>query len=113
MTWTKLEEGGYDSLTGEFDTSKYDYYIADRTTKLQIRLTGAPAYNNGVLALDTICNNLYGNVTEIKLSDGSVEDAKKSLMTFYKNVNKKPKFMCVITANTSYVGYDKKNNIYV
>ena len=76
MTWTKLEEGGYDSLTGEFDTSKYDYYIADRTTKLQIRLTGAPAYNNGVLALDTICNNLYGNVTEIKLNDGSTKKVK-------------------------------------
>ena len=76
MTWTKLEEGGYDSLTGEFDTSKYDYYIADRTTKLQIRLTGAPEYNNGVLALDTICNNLYGNVTEIKLSDGSTKKVK-------------------------------------
>ena len=28
-------------------------------------------------------------------------------------MDKKPKFMCVITANTSYVGYDKKNNIYV
>ena len=76
MTWTKLEEGGYDTLTGEFDTSKYDYYIADRTTKLQIRLTGAPAYNNGVLAIDTICNNLYGNVTEIKLSDGSTKKVK-------------------------------------
>lgn len=76
MTWTKLEEGGYDSLTGKFDTSKYDYYIADRTTKLQIRLTGAPAYNNGVLALDTVCNNLYGNVTQIKLSDGSTKKVK-------------------------------------
>ena len=76
MTWTKLEEGGYNSLTGEFDTSKYDYYIADRTTRLQIRLTGAPAYNNGVLALDTVCNNLYGNVTEIKLSDGSTKKVK-------------------------------------
>ena len=76
MTWTKLEDGGYDSLIGDFDTSKYDYYIADRATKLQIRLTGAPAYNNGVLALDTICNNLYGNVTEIKLSDGSTKKVK-------------------------------------
>ena len=76
MTWTKLEEGGYDSLTEEFDTSKYEYYIADRTTKLQIRLTGAPGYNNGVLAIDTICNNLYGNVTEIKLSDGSTKKVK-------------------------------------
>lgn len=76
MTWTKLEDGGYNNLTGEFDTSKYDYYIADRTTKLQLRLTGASAYNNGVLAMDTICNNLYGNVTEIKLSDGSTKKVK-------------------------------------
>ena len=76
MTWSKLEEGGYDSLTGNFDKSKYDYYIADRATKLQIRLTGAEAYNNGVLAIDTICNNLYGNVTEIKLSDGSTKKVK-------------------------------------
>lgn len=73
MTWTKLTDGGYDSLTGDFVTSKYDYYIADRTTKLQIRLTGAPAYNNGVLAMDTIINNLYGDLTEIKLSDGSTK----------------------------------------
>ena len=76
MTWTKLEDGGYDSLTGEFDTGNYDYYIADRTTKLQIRLTGAPAYNNGVLAMDTVINNLYGNLTEIKLSDGSTKKVK-------------------------------------
>ena len=73
MTWTKLTDGGYDLLTGEFDTSKYDYYIADRTTELQIRLTGAAAYNNGVLAMDTICNNIYGNVTEIKLSNGTTK----------------------------------------
>ena len=73
MTWTKLPEGGYDNITGKFDTSKYDYYIADRTTKLQIRLTGAPAYNNGVLAMDTVCNNLYGKMKEIRLSDGSTK----------------------------------------
>ena len=76
MTWSKLEDGGYNSLEGEFDTEKYDYYIADRTTKLQIRLTGAPAYNNGVLAMDTVMNNLYGNLTEIKLSDGSTKKVK-------------------------------------
>lgn len=76
MTWTKLEDGGYDSLTGEFDTSKYDYYIADRATNLQVRLTGAAAYNNGVLAMDTICKNLYGNLTEIKLSNGKKQKVK-------------------------------------
>ena len=73
MTWTELKDGGYDSLTGEFDTKNYDYYIADRTTKLQMRLTGAPGYNNGVLAMDTVMDNIYGNLTEIKLSDGSTK----------------------------------------
>ena len=76
MTWTKLTDGGYDSLTGEVDTSKYDYYIADRPTSLQMRLTGAAGYNNGVLAMDTVCNNLYGNLTEIKLSDESTKKVK-------------------------------------
>ena len=73
MTWSKLTDGGYDLQSGSFDTSKYDYYIADRATKLQIRLAGASAYNNGVLALDTICNNLYGNLTEIKLANGKTK----------------------------------------
>ena len=36
-----------------------------------MRLTGAPGYNNGVLAMDTVMDNIYGNLTEIKLSDGS------------------------------------------
>ena len=76
MTWSKLTEGGYDLKSGSFDTSKYDYYIANRATKLQVRLTGAPAYNNGVLALDTICNNLYENLTEIKLKDGKTKKVK-------------------------------------
>ena len=74
MTWTKLTDGGYDTSSGSFDTSKYNYYVADRTTKLQVRLTGAQGYNNGVLALDTICNQIYGGVTSITLSDGSTKN---------------------------------------
>ena len=74
MTWTKLTDGGYDTSSGSFDKSNYDYYVADRTTKLQVRLTGAQGYNNGVLALDTICNQLYGGVKSIKLSDGSTKN---------------------------------------
>lgn len=50
---------------------------------------------------------------EIKLSDGSVEDAKKSLMTFYKNVNKKPKFMCIIEGHYEAVIQDKETGIYI
>ena len=100
MTWSKLEEGGYNSLTGEFDTEKYDYYIADRTTKLQMRLTGAPAYNNGVLAMDTVMNNLYGNLTEIKLSDGST---KKVNVVIARNA-KYEDFYEDTEANESYGG---------
>ena len=71
-----MTDGGYDALTGNFDTKNYDYYIADRATNLQVRLTGAAGYNNGVLAIDTVCNNLYGNLTEIKLSDRSTKKVK-------------------------------------
>ena len=98
MTWTKLPEGGYDALTGEFDTENYDYYIADRTTELQMRLTGAPAYNNGVLAMDTVCKNLYGNVTEIKLSDGSTKKVKVVLARNAKFED----FYADTTASSSY-----------
>ena len=53
------------------------------------------------------------SAVEIKLSDGSVEDAKKSLMTFYKNVNKKPKFMCIIVGHYEAVIQDKETGIYI
>ena len=102
MTWTKLEDGGYDSLTGEFDTENYDYYIADRTTKLQMRLTGAPAYNNGVLAMDTAMNNIYGNLTEIKLSDGST---KKVKVVLARNAKFEDFYEEPATADPSSTGY--------
>ena len=40
-------------------------------------------------------NGDYGAV-EIKLTSKGIEEAKKSLTTFYNNVSKKPKFMCII-----------------
>lgn len=101
MTWSKLEDGGYDILTGEFDTDNYDYYIADRTTKLQMRLTGAPAYNNGVLAMDTVMDNLYGNLTEIKLSDGST---KKVNVVVARNAKFEDFYADRTTASGSYGG---------
>ena len=50
---------------------------------------------------------------EIKLSDGSIDDAKKSLQTFYNNVNKKPKFMCIIVGHFEAVIQDKDTGIYI
>ena len=54
----------------------------------------------------------YGAI-EIKLSDGSVDEAKKSLMKFYNNVSIKPKFMCVIVGHYEAVIQDKDTGIYV
>lgn len=50
---------------------------------------------------------------EIKLSDGSVQDAIGSLSKFYKNVEKKPEYMCVIVGHLDSVMRDPKTGIYV
>ena len=102
MTWTKLEDGGYNTLTGEFDTENYDYYIADRTTELQMRLTGVPAYNNGVLAMDTVMNNLYGNLTEIKINDG--KDTIKVNVVLARNAKFEDFYDETKTSSSSYGG---------
>lgn len=57
-------------------------------------------------------NGEYAAV-EIKLSDGSIEDAKKSLQTFYNNVKKKPKFMCIIVGHYEAVIQDPETGIYI
>lgn len=49
----------------------------------------------------------------LELSDGSIDDAKKSLQTFYNNVNKKPKFMCIIVGHFEAVIQDKDTGIYI
>lgn len=57
-------------------------------------------------------NGEYGAI-EIKLSDGSIDDAKKSLQTFYNNVKKKPKFMCIIVGHYEAVIQDPNTGIYI
>lgn len=50
---------------------------------------------------------------EIKLTSKGIEDAKKSLMTFYNKANKKPKFMCIIVGHFEAVIQDPETGIYV
>lgn len=52
-------------------------------------------------------------VCEIKLTKEGIEDGKNSLMKFYKNVKKKPKFMCIILADCNAVIKDKDTGIYI
>lgn len=50
---------------------------------------------------------------EIKLGFNQVEEAKKNLMNFYKNMTKKPKFMCVIVGFTDVIAKDPETGIYI
>lgn len=50
---------------------------------------------------------------EIKLSDGSIQDALDSLQTFYKHVGRKPAFMCVIVGHLETVMRDPATGIFI
>ena len=50
---------------------------------------------------------------EIKLDSGSIQDALKSLGTFYKHVQKKPAYMCVIVGRCNAVMRDPESGIFV
>lgn len=54
----------------------------------------------------------YGAI-EIKLSEVNVQEAKKSLIKYYENVEKKPKFMCIIVGHYEAVIQDKETGIYI
>ena len=50
---------------------------------------------------------------EVKLGFHQVNEAKKSLMNFYNNMIKKPKFMCVIVGYTDVIAKDPETGIYI
>lgn len=50
---------------------------------------------------------------EIKLSDGSIQEAIDSLYKFNENVSKKPAYMCVIVGHLDTVMCDPKTGIYI
>lgn len=50
---------------------------------------------------------------EIKLGYHQVEEAKKNLKTFYNNMIKKPKFMCIVVGFTDVIARDPDTGIYI
>ena len=50
---------------------------------------------------------------EIKLTSRGIEDGKASLKKFFKNVKKKPKFMCIIVGHYEAVIQDPDTGIYI
>ena len=50
---------------------------------------------------------------EIKLSDGSIQDAISSLITFRDNAEKKPAYLCVIVGHLDTVMRDPETGVFV
>ncbi len=65
--------------------------------------------------VDAIIEFKDGNYAafEIKLSDGSIQDAINSLSRFYKNVSRKPSYMCIIVGHLGAVMRDPATGVYV
>ena len=67
------------------------------------------------LEVDSILEFVDGEyaAVEIKLGFNGVKEAKESLLKFYDNMIKKPKFMCVIVGKCSSVLRDPETGIYI
>ena len=96
----------FESLV-ERDLKIYASYLDGHLYHFRDNVTG--------LEVDSILEFKGGEYAaiEIKLGNNKVDEAKENLVKFANSMLKKPKFMCVITANSTYVGYDSKTGIYV
>ena len=93
--------------------------LVERDLKIYIEYLDGHLYhfrdNVSGLEVDAILEFKDGEyaAVEIKLGHNKVEEAKNTLLNFEKNMKKKPKFMCIITANSTYVGKDLETGIYI
>ena len=109
-----------DKLLNDLNTFGFLFEsLAERDLKIYMNYLGGELFhfrdNATGMEVDSIlefANGDYATV-EIKLGDNQVEEAISNLNKFYKNAEKKPKFMCVITANSKYVFKYEDSGIYV
>ena len=93
--------------------------LVERDLRIYIEYLGGNLFhfrdNVTGLEVDSVLEFSDGQyaAVEIKLGMNQFEDAKKSLMNFYNNVDKKPKFMCVIVGYTDIIAKDPETGIYV
>lgn len=93
--------------------------LVERDLKIYMEYLGGHLYhfrdNVSGLEVDSILEFKGGEyaAVEIKLGNNKIEEAKTTLLNFANNMKKQPKFMCVITANSTYVGQDKETGIYI
>lgn len=67
------------------------------------------------LEVDSILEFADGEyaAVEIKLGFNQVEEAKKNLLSLANNMNKQPKFMCIIVGYLDFVVRDEETGIYI
>lgn len=96
----------FESLV-ERDLRVYMDYLNGQLYHFRDNVTG--------LEIDSILEFSDGDYAaiEIKLGFNGIDDAKKSLLSFYDNVIKKPKFMCVIVGYLDFVVKDPETGIYI
>lgn len=91
----------------ERDLKIYMDYLGGKIFHFRDNVTG--------MEVDTILEFSDGEyaAVEIKLGFNQVSEAKKSLLNFYKNVLKKPKFMCIIVGYSDVIAKDPETGIYI
>ena len=67
------------------------------------------------LEVDSILEFADGEyaAVEIKLGFNQVEEAKKNLLSLANNMNKQPKFMCIIVGYLDFAVRDEETGIYI
>lgn len=96
----------FESLV-ERDLKVYMEYLNGSLYHFRDNVTG--------LEVDSILEFPGGDyaAVEIKLGYNGVEDAKKNLLALYNNMDKKPKFMCVIVGYFDFIVKDPETGIYI
>lgn len=91
----------------ERDLKIYMDYLGGKIFHFRDNVTG--------MEVDTILEFSDGEyaAVEIKLGFNQVAEAKKSLLNFYKNMHKKPKFMCIIVGYSDVIAKDPETGIYI
>lgn len=91
----------------ERDLKIYMEYLEGNIFHFRDNVTG--------LEVDTILEFADGNyaAVEIKLGMNGIEKAKESLLQFYENAIKKPKFMCIVVGYTDVIAKDPETGIYI
>jgi len=109
-----------DKLVNDFKTFGYMFEaLVERDLRIYIENLNGHLYHfrdnlsgDEVDAIVEFEDGEYAAI-EIKLSNTKIDEAKESLLKFYENAGKKPKFMCAIIGTCNCIIKDEKTGIYI